>query len=192
VTRPVAHTASQTETAPEAAVEIWNQIQAWAEAFNTGRERAFEQVTPSLQALSSRSEAFQESATLQVGARLPLDLTPAQWYEQLRALSSAKGGEVHSLGFSIPAYRADRNTPLVRAFLGAIRAVGGKPGFVVKTGTADVNIVAPAWGCPTAVYGPGDSSLDHTPDERLSLQEYSQAVQVLVTALQRLTRHRSS
>jgi LysW-gamma-L-lysine carboxypeptidase len=32
-------------------------------------------------------------------------------------------------------------------------------------------------------YGPGDSSLDHTPEERLSLQEYLTAVFVLERAL---------
>ncbi len=192
VTRPVAHTAAQNETAPEAAVGIWDRIQAWAGEFNAGRERAFEQVTPSLQAFASQAEAFQETATLCVGARLPLGVTPSQWYDHLREMALPKGGEVHPLGFPIPAYRADKNTPLVRAFLGAIRAAGGKPAFVVKTGTADLNIVAPVWGCPAVVYGPGDSNLDHTPDEHLALDEYTYSVQVLTTALQRLTSRRAS
>ncbi len=38
---------------------------------------------------------------------------------------------------------------------------GGEPRFVYKTGTADLNIVAPVWKCPAVVYGPGDSNLDH-------------------------------
>ncbi|NOY99498.1 MAG: [LysW]-lysine hydrolase [Chloroflexi bacterium] len=192
VRREMAHTAAQDESAPEAAVEIWNRVQAWAAAFNAGRERAFTQALPTLQGFSSETDGFKETATLQIGVRLPEDLDPLQWYAHLRELASAAGGEVQPKGYPIPAYRAERNTPLVRAFLGGIRAAGGKPGFVVKTGTADLNIVAPAWGCPAVVYGPGDSSLDHTPNEHLSLDDYNHSVQVLTAALQRLTSHRNS
>jgi [amino group carrier protein]-lysine/ornithine hydrolase len=86
------------------------------------------------------------------------------------------------------AWRSDRNNALVRSFLAAIRTVdpAAKPGFVVKTGTSDMNVVAPAWGCPILAYGPGDSSLDHTPCEHLSLDEYWKAVLVLEEALRNL------
>jgi LysW-gamma-L-lysine carboxypeptidase len=66
------------------------------------------------------------------------------------------------------------------------RRAGGQPGFVLKTGTADLNIVAPAWGCPAVAYGPGDSTLDHTPDEHLPLEEYRNAVEVIRSVLKRL------
>jgi LysW-gamma-L-lysine carboxypeptidase len=49
-----------------------------------------------------------------------------------------------------------------------------------------MNVVAPHWPVPTAAYGPGDSALDHTPEERLSLDEYDRAVAVLTDALTRL------
>jgi len=64
-----------------------------------------------------------------------------------------------------PPYRASKNTPLVRAFLQAIRAERLDPAFKVKSGTSDMNVVGPVWHCPILAYGPGDSSLDHTPDE---------------------------
>ncbi len=90
-----------------------------------------------------------------------------------------------------PAWRSDRNNALVRAFLAAIREQasdrgGERPGFVVKTGTSDMNVVGPAWGCPILAYGPGDSSLDHTPNEHIALDEYWQAVLVLEQALRNL------
>ena len=49
-----------------------------------------------------------------------------------------------------------------------------------------MNVVAPVWGCPIVAYGPGDSSLDHTPHEHLDLTEYWQAVLVLEQTVRNL------
>ena len=77
------------------------------------------------------------------------------------------------------AFRSPRTSPLASAFVRAIRAQGGQPAFLHKTGTADMNVVGPAWGCPIVAYGPGDSRLDHTPDEHLLIEEYQRAILVL-------------
>lgn len=83
------------------------------------------------------------------------------------------------------AWEGDRRNGLVRSFLGAIRHVDPdvRPGFVVKTGTSDMNVVAPLWQSPILAYGPGDSALDHTPNEHIELDEYWRAVLVLEQAL---------
>jgi LysW-gamma-L-lysine carboxypeptidase len=57
---------------------------------------------------------------------------------------------------------------------------------VLKTGTSDMNVAGPVWGCPILAYGPGDSSLDHTPNEHLHLNEYWRAILVLEQALRNL------
>jgi LysW-gamma-L-lysine carboxypeptidase len=87
-----------------------------------------------------------------------------------------------------PAWRGDRANPLVRSFLAAIRAADPavQPGFVLKTGTSDMNVVAPLWRCPIVAYGPGDSALDHTPHEHLPLDEYWRAVNVVENMLRSL------
>jgi LysW-gamma-L-lysine carboxypeptidase len=54
---------------------------------------------------------------------------------------------------------------------------------VLKTGTCDMNVVGPVWDCPIVAYGPGDSSLDHTPDERINLNEYLQSIEILKSVL---------
>jgi LysW-gamma-L-lysine carboxypeptidase len=86
-------------------------------------------------------------------------------------------------------WRSDRQNALVRSFLAGVRQVDPavQPGFVVKTGTADMNVVAPVWRCPIVAYGPGDSALDHTPHEHLELDEYWKAVQVLEATLRQLS-----
>jgi [amino group carrier protein]-lysine/ornithine hydrolase len=46
-----------------------------------------------------------------------------------------------------------------------------------------MNVLAPHWCCPVVAYGPGDSALDHTPHEHISLQEYLRAIDVLTRVL---------
>ncbi len=183
--REMAHSARADETASEAVFAVWGKVRAWVDEFNADKQKAFDQLLVSLRGISSGDDGFETWANLNIGARLPETLLPEAWYAQLEKLASPEHVERRS--FAIPAYKADRNTPLVRAFLKGIRAAGGKPGFLVKTGTADVNIVAPVWNCPAVVYGPGDSNLDHTPNEHISLVEYGQAVEVLQEALKKLS-----
>ncbi len=183
--RDQAHSAGQGESACEAAVQAWETIRDWAAAYNEGRERAFDQILPSLRGMNSGEDGFETWASLRLGVRLPPGFTPQDWYAQLEQL--APQAELTPLGFPISAHQVEKNTALVRAFLASIRAAQGKPGFVLKTGTSDLNIVAPVWNCPAVVYGPGDSALDHTPDEHLPLGEYAQAVEVLQGVLQRLS-----
>jgi LysW-gamma-L-lysine carboxypeptidase len=132
----------------------------------------------------TEEDGFSQNARISIGARLPVDLPPADWYAMLA--KAVPGAEVEPKGFAIPAYECAKNTNLVRSLLVGIRAEGGTPTFVYKTGTADLNIVAPVWGCPTLVYGPGDSAMDHTPNENISINEYKKAVRVLTTALKNL------
>jgi [amino group carrier protein]-lysine/ornithine hydrolase len=183
--RPQTHTASGESTACEQAVETWLAVKALAEILNQDKARAFDKVLISLQAMESGEDGFQQWARLHLSTRLPLEISPEQWYHHLREV--APWADINPVGFTVPAWQCRKNTSLVRALLSGIRAQGGTPSFVYKTGTADLNIVAPAWGCPAAVYGPGDSKYDHTPVEQLSLREYEQAVRVLSETLQTLT-----
>ena len=186
VRRPLAHTAGQAESVCETAVGVWANIRRWAETFNAGSLQVFEQVSPSLQGMSSGDDGFETWARLRISTRLPLSLPPDEWYARLRLL--AADASITPLGFPISAYQGGKNTPLVRAFLAGIRAASGKPGFVLKSGTADINIVAPAWDCPAVAYGPGDSALDHTPDEHISLNEYARSLEVLQSVVSQLVR----
>jgi [amino group carrier protein]-lysine/ornithine hydrolase len=152
----------------------------WATRYNADRPRMFDQVLPTLRRMSSGSDGFFETATLNLGLRLPPGLAPMDVDAVLRALAS--DAEL-VLNEGVAAYRGDKNTPLVRAFLAAIRQVGGQPTFSVKSGTSDMNIVAPLWTTPILAYGPGDSTLDHTPNEHILLPEYQRAIEVLTRVL---------
>jgi LysW-gamma-L-lysine carboxypeptidase len=179
----MAHTASGLESAPEAAVRFWNALKAWCDSINPPGAGPFNQLTPTLRGLSSGSDGFEEVAALRIGLRLPPSVLPDLVSERLKALKGA--GEL-SVNEPIPAFKAEKNTPLVRAFLNAVRAAGGAPVFSYKTGTSDMNLVAPVWGCPTVAYGPGDSTLDHTPGEHISIREYLKSIDVLAGVLPKL------
>ncbi|AAL81810.1 acetyl-lysine deacetylase [Pyrococcus furiosus DSM 3638] len=87
----------------------------------------------------------------------------------------------------VPAYEVSRTSPLVRAFVRAIRKAGYKPKLKKKTGTADTNILGPKYGVDAIAYGPGDSKLDHTPYERIKLREYLEAIEILKNAILELS-----
>jgi [amino group carrier protein]-lysine/ornithine hydrolase len=59
----------------------------------------------------------------------------------------------------------------------------GKSRFVYKAGIADLNIAAPVWKCFAVVYGPGDSSLDHTRSEHIDFNDYQSAINGLANVL---------
>ncbi len=177
----MAHSAASTTSAAEQAVAFWNQLQNFAAQRNAGRPKFFDQVTPSLRGMHSETDGFCDQAHLSINLRLPLDMECSSMMAQIYTLAGTAQVEIQDC---VPAYRGEKNTPLVRAFLAAIRQTGGQPGFMLKTGTSDMNILGPAWGCPIVAYGPGDSNLDHTPQEHILVPEYLQGVQVLAKALQ--------
>jgi [amino group carrier protein]-lysine/ornithine hydrolase len=190
VKREQAHTASGEETAAESAVEVWLKVKAYVDSFNADKPKAFDKLLLTLRGMDSDSNDFEQWARLKVGVRLPVEVSPEDWYlklnETLKVFETFRV-LVEPTGFAIPAWGCEKNTQLVRAFLSGIRSQGGEPRFVYKTGTADLNIVAPVWKCPAVVYGPGDSALDHTPNEHIDLDEYAKAVTVLSEALKKLS-----
>jgi LysW-gamma-L-lysine carboxypeptidase len=186
VKRGQAHSASVEQTAAEAGVDVWLKIKAYVDSSNIDKQKLFDRLLVTLRGIESDFNDFEQWAKLKVGVRLPVDVSPERWYVKVQEI--AENIEVERIGFAIPAWEGDKNNPLVRVFLRAIRSAGGEPRFVYKTGTADANIVAPAWGCPSVVYGPGDSLQDHTPNESISLKEYMKAVKVLSEVLSLLVK----
>ena len=133
----------------------------------------------------SDHDGFKDTAAMTVGFRLPPNFDVPALQRQLEAW--AESAELR-FEYADAAVRAEKNTPVVRAFLKGIRDTGGTPRFKMKTGTSDMNILAPIWGCPTLAYGPGDSKLDHTPDEAMDLEDFARGVNVLTAALSQLAR----
>lgn len=176
-----AHSAGAEPSAPERCMAVWQRIQHYCADFNRTRPRLFDQIMPSLRQISSHSDGICDTADATVGLRLPADLAPDALMHHLSTLADAHT----TLLFrdACTTWQSPRNDPCATALVSSIRHHGGQPGYLLKTGTADMNVVAPRWRCPIVAYGPGDSSLDHTPDEHIDLDEFAQAVAVLTHAL---------
>lgn len=177
---PLAHSAGPAASAPETAVAVWQSVLEYTEDINRHRDGTFSRLEPTLVRLNSGVEGVHGWARMQISLRLPPGLSSGQVEQGLKARDLA--GSFHFRRHS-QAFLADKSSTVTRAMLAAIRAEGGQPRFVHKSGTSDMNLVGPAWGCPMVAYGPGDSRLDHTPEERIDLDEYQRAVSVLRRAL---------
>jgi LysW-gamma-L-lysine carboxypeptidase len=178
-----AHSAAQSGSILEEGVEFWSRVKRWAAEFNVGK-KMFDCLDPALREIRSENDGLVESIHLRASIRMPLGLSPDDVRHRVEGLKGATG-ELRFWGAD-PPYRASKNTPLVRAFLQAIREQGIEPTFKVKSGTSDMNVVGQAWNCPIVAYGPGESALDHTPNEHLDLAEYQQAIAILSRVLRLL------
>ena len=177
------HSASGQTTPAEEAFEFWDKIRKYTAEHNHGDSWRFRTLDPSLRDMHTSSDGLEDCITMNVCLRTPPDLNFDDLKAQIRQWA---GTATVEFPYMDPAVRSEKNSPLVRAFLKAIRGVGGKPRFKLKTGSADMNVVGPVWGCPIVAYGPGDSSLDHTPDEHIKIEEYLRAIGVLEAVLTQL------
>jgi LysW-gamma-L-lysine carboxypeptidase len=177
LTRPLAHSSRPEPSVGALGAQFWQDILAWAQAENASAIRSFDEIVPNLRQINTRSNHFHETVDLTVRFRLPPHLTPEAVVQAVTPFTAPDSG-LRVYGVEQP-YLGGKNNPLVRGLLAAIRAHGARPNFVLKGGTSDMNVVGETWACPMVAYGPGDSRLDHTPDERLPLEEYSAAVSVL-------------
>jgi LysW-gamma-L-lysine carboxypeptidase len=180
VSRPVAHPSRPEPKAVEAAADVWQDLRArLAERYPGGRN--FDRAIPTLM----RLVGDQRHAEADITCRTPPGFDGPGFREWLRLRA---GTDELTMVEEVPAVRSSRADPVVRSLGAAVRRLVGPPTMKVKLGTSDMNVVGPAWSVPIAAYGPGDSRLDHTDEERMDLTEYLTSIDVLAEALVEMTR----
>jgi acetylornithine deacetylase/succinyl-diaminopimelate desuccinylase-like protein len=169
------------------AVAFWNRVQQHANGWNEEHagHSTFASLMPSLRSIHNEQDGLEEQARLLIGYRLPPGFDIAGLRTQLERWAAEDGAQLSFSGEEA-AFQTKRTTSLARAFIQAIRATGGPATFKHKTGTSDMNVVGPVWGENIVAYGPGDSRLDHTPQEHIQITEYMHAIEVLELVLRQM------
>jgi LysW-gamma-L-lysine carboxypeptidase len=179
-----AHTSRPDPNAIQTAMAWWRAVE---EAFDAtdSEDSVFERVTAKPVEFSggTAADGLSVEATVDAQFRIPPGATAAEVRETAEGELAAGSVEWAE---PIPPVMETPRSEVARAFRTAIRRVGGDPRLLRKTGTSDMNLYAGAWDCPMATYGPGDSELDHAPNEHLDLGEFDRAVAVLERASERL------
>jgi len=178
------HTSRPENNAVQDAIAWWSNVETEFEADDW--EPVFERVTPKPTSMNGglTDDGLSVEATMDVQLRIPPDLT----VEEVREIADGYldgMGSVHWKDKVEPVMESPR-TEVARAFRVAIRETGGDPRLLRKTGTSDMNVFADHWDSPIVTYGPGDSDLDHAPNEHLSLSEYDRSIEVLESVTERL------
>ena len=177
------HYSSPTPTTTDVALDWTAGVRSLAAARHT--ESLFQSLTAKTVAVESRRRGDAETTRVIVDFRLPPGITTS---ELLDLLPTEPGRPKVSIRIRAEPIEVARTNPVVFALSAGVRAGGGRPTLWRKSGTSDLNVVAPAWGVPAAAYGPGDARLDHTAHESLSESELARAVGVLKVAFASLAR----
>jgi LysW-gamma-L-lysine carboxypeptidase len=155
----------------------------------------FESVTGSLtgMATSGPENSIPSLTRLTLDVRLPPNTGPREVVGRVESIAQSYSDQHPGVRLStivkdsVPPYLGDAHSKLVAACRGAIRRVSGRvPSMVKKTGTGDMNLLRS--GTSAIAYGPGDSRLDHTDQERISVDEYLKSIEVYAETLKLLSR----
>lgn len=173
VTGEIIHTARPGVNAIDDVISFWEGVRGLQDL-----DEGFDTLTATPTKIDSDSDGFELRSELRGNMRIPPGYTVNDVREMVKEVEREHSGDVY-WGESTGPVLVDRSNPVVRAFLRSVRDSGGSPSFSAKTGTSDMNVFAERWDCPMATYGPGDSNLDHTPDEHVEVEEFHRAVDVL-------------
>jgi LysW-gamma-L-lysine carboxypeptidase len=183
------------DNAIEKAMEFWRQIRKLHLREEKLKSR-FYSITSCLTGIKggNNSASFIPShCEIYVQLRIPPQLTPEQVYGEVKRKIDRYKATNPKVTVNVEmvdvakAFEADRRSVIVRALAWGIRKTTlNYASFSRKTGTGDMNVLGNALKIPVVTYGPGDSRLDHTPNEHIDIQEYLNSIEVLKKALKKL------
>ncbi len=168
------HLSSPAATTVETGLAFVERLHAFCDAH--AGATPFHSLTMKTRSINTTQEGSREHVEIGLNLRLPpgVDLD-----DVLSFIDRNRGAiECETVDASAAIEVGSRND-VVRALCAGIRKQGSRPTLLRKLGTSDLNLAAPAWGCPSAAYGPGDSHLDHTDSENVDVHELRRSIEVL-------------
>jgi LysW-gamma-L-lysine carboxypeptidase len=183
------------ENAIEKAMEFWKQIRKLhlREEKLKSRFYSITSCLTKIQGGNTSASFIPSHCEVYVQLRIPPQLTPEQVFEEVKRKIDRYKATNPKVTVSVEmvdvakAFEADRRSVIVRALAWGIRKTTlNYAAFSRKTGTGDMNVLGNALKIPVVTYGPGDSKLDHTPNEHIDIKEYLKSIEVLKKALTKL------
>ena len=175
------------ESALETAIQSWARIKG-----KYGENREFSKVSVALTSLNggTADNVTPSKARMIMDVRFPPSVQRSQLYRELKQMVELpeKGGagslEVRSY---VDPYVSNMKTSLVQAFKGSILEQTGETAkMMFKSGSGDMNHLATIWNIPCVTYGPGNTQLSHTNNEKISISEVIKSSEIVADALVRL------
>ncbi len=178
------------------AVKLWNKLES--SCFMNNEASKFNALTGSVTKMTAGDDTntIPSSARLELDVRIPPSLTIEAIEKKITGVckemeENARGELAASASFGnrCPPFLGENDSTVARAYRMAIREVTGQQATLVKkTGTSDMNLLAEKYNIPMVAYGPGNSALDHTDNEHVSISEYLESIRVSTMAIRNMAR----
>ena len=192
---PGGHAASPwlSKNSAEEAYNFWTSISQSLLPNDSGSK--FNSLTGSLTgvATSGPDNSIPSHTRLTVDLRTPPNTDPATIIARIENLARVYSTEHPDVRLFVIAreasspYQTDPHSRLVASCRGAIRRVTEETASLLKkTGTSDMNLLSPSTSA--IAYGPGDSRLDHTDQEKIEISEYLKSIEVYAETLKMISR----
>lgn len=189
---------SLSSNSAEIAFEIYQKLRdsTWPKK-SPDKENSVEDVSVALTQIHAGTahNVTPSSAEMTLDVRIPTGVSSESARASIQSVVSAflekKNAKIQvSFSEATEAYRAKIDSKLVRSLSRSMlkSRFSLKPSFVEKSGTGDMNTYAQAFGVEAVTFGPGDTKLSHTTDERISISEVLNCSEVLVGAAEELFR----
>jgi LysW-gamma-L-lysine carboxypeptidase len=183
------------DNAIEKAMEFWRQINKLHLREEKLKSR-FYSITSCLTGIkggNSSASFIPSHCEILVQLRIPPQLSPEHVFDEVKRKIDRYKATNPKVTVTVEtvdvakAFEADRRSVIVRALAWGIRKTTlNYASFSRKTGTGDMNVLGNALKIPVVTYGPGDSRLDHTPNEHIDIQEYLDSIEVLRKSIKKL------
>lgn len=182
------------ENAIERAFDIWKLIKN-SELGPEKQDSRFYSVTRCITSINGGdvSSTVPSKCDIRIDIRMPPGQNPQQVFEIIKKLVKQYKTDNPKVSVELEVedtcepYESYPKSTLVRSLSWAIRRVRSKQVTLLrKTGTGDMNLLGSAMRIPIVTYGPGNSHLDHTPNEFIEIKEYIDSVEVYHKTLKKL------
>ena len=168
-------------------INFWNQLrEKMSESPFLGKTRFFS-VEPNITLLKggTATNILPDACEIDIDIRFPSGIHSSLIVKEIdniaiKLLETSNAEIQYDILSQIEGFRADKNSEIAGALKKAIEDITGTEAkFLRKSGTNFMAILGKELQIPVISYGPGDSHLDHTPNEHIDVKEYLKSIDVL-------------